>query len=125
LAREAWSELPLAVSFVSPLLTAKERGRIQELADLLKVRLQWLKTREYLNPRFRKNSPTRCYYCKQSRFRQVWPILKQMGIRFLLDGTNADDLKTYRPGIRASKEAKVISPFAVLGWTKEEIREVS
>ena len=48
-----------------------------------------------------------------------------MGIRFLLDGTNADDLKTYRPGIRASKEAKVISPFAVLGWTKEEIREVS
>ena len=125
LAREAWSAPPLAVSFVSPLLAAKERGRIQELADLLKVRLHWLKTKEYLDPRFIKNSPTRCYYCKQSRFRQARPILKQMGIRFLLDGTNVDDLKTYRPGIRASKEAKVISPFAVLGWTKKEIREVS
>jgi len=125
LAREAWSAPPLAVSFVSPLLTAKERDRIQELADLLKVRLHWLKTKEYLDPRFRKNSPTRCYFCKQSRFRQARPILKQMGIRFLLDGTNVDDLKTYRPGIRASKEAKVISPFAVLGWSKKEIREVS
>jgi len=125
LAREAWSAPPLAVSFISPLLTTKERGRIQELADLLKVRLHWLKTKEYLDLRFRKNSPTRCYYCKQSRFRQARPILTSMGIRFLLDGTNADDLKTYRPGIRASREAKVISPFAVLGWTKKKIREVS
>jgi uncharacterized protein len=106
-------------------LTAKERDRIQELADWLKVRLHWLKTKEYLDPRFKKNSPTRCYYCKQSRFKQARPILKKMGIRFLLDGTNADDLKTYRPGIRASREAKVISPFAVLGWTKKKIREVS
>ncbi|MGA3083632.1 MAG: ATP-dependent sacrificial sulfur transferase LarE [Thermodesulfobacteriota bacterium] len=125
LAREAWSAPPLAVSFFSPLMPAKERGRIQELADLLKVRLHWLKTKEYLDPRFRKNSPSRCYYCKQSRFRQARPILKQMGIRFFLDGTNADDLKTYRPGIRASREAKIISPFAVFGWTKKEIRKVS
>jgi uncharacterized protein len=125
LAREAWPAPPLAVSFVSPLLTAKERDRIQELADRLKVRLLCLKTKEYLDPRFKKNSPTRCYYCKQSRFKQARPILKAMGIRFLLDGTNADDLKTYRPGIRASREAKVTSPLAILGWTKKEIREVS
>jgi uncharacterized protein len=115
----------LAVSFISPLLTTKEGDRIQNLADWLKVRLHWLKTKEYLDPRFKKNSPTRCYYCKQFRFKKARAILKPMGIRFLLDGTNADDLKTYRPGIRASREAKVISPFAVLGWTKKEIRKVS
>jgi uncharacterized protein len=125
LAREAWSVPPLAVSFVSPLMTAKERDKIQELTDLLKVPLHWLKTKEYLDPRFKINSPTRCYFCKQSRFKQARPILKSLGIRFLLDGTNADDLKTYRPGIRASREAKVISPFSVLGWTKKEIRKVS
>jgi uncharacterized protein len=125
LAREAWTDPPLAVSFISPLLTTKERDRIQELAGFLKVRLHWLKTREYLDLRFKKNSPARCYYCKKSRIRQARPILNQKGIKFFLDGTNADDLKTYRPGIRASVEGNIISPFAVLGWTKNEIREIS
>jgi pyridinium-3,5-biscarboxylic acid mononucleotide sulfurtransferase len=125
LTREAWTEPPLALSFVSPLLTAKERTRIEALGSSLEVRLHWLKTKEYLDRKFIINSPSRCYYCKKSRLRQSRPFLKQMGVKFLLDGTNADDLKTYRPGIRASIEAKVISPFALLGWTKKEIREVS
>jgi pyridinium-3,5-biscarboxylic acid mononucleotide sulfurtransferase len=125
LAREAWLDPPLALSFISPLLTAKERERIQTLGGSLKTRLQWLKTKEYLDQRFIKNTPFRCYYCKKSRIKQARPFLNQMGIKFLLDGTNADDLKTYRPGIRASREAKIISPFALLGWTKKEIREVS
>ena len=125
LAREAWAEPPLAVSFTSPLLTAKERDRIQELTSFLKVRLHWLNTREYLDLRFKKNSPVRCYYCKKSRIKQARPFLNQKGIKFFLDGTNADDLKTYRPGIRASIEGNIISPFALLDWTKKEIREVS
>jgi pyridinium-3,5-biscarboxylic acid mononucleotide sulfurtransferase len=125
LAREAWSAPPLAVSFISPLLTLKERDRIEELTGLLNVRLLWVKTREYQDLRFKRNSPDRCYYCKLSRFKQTRPVLKDLGIRFLLDGTNADDLKSYRPGIRASEAAKVISPFAALGWNKKEIREIS
>jgi pyridinium-3,5-biscarboxylic acid mononucleotide sulfurtransferase len=125
LAREAWLDPPLALSFVSPLLTARERERIEVLGGSLKARLQWLKTKEYLDQRFIKNTPLRCYYCKKSRIKQALPFLNKIGIKFLLDGTNADDLKTYRPGIRASREAKIISPFALFGWTKKEIREVS
>ncbi len=125
LAREAWTDSPLAVSFISPLLTSMEQDRIQALTDFLQVRLYKLKTREYLDLKFKKNSPTRCYYCKISRFKQARPVLKKMGVRFLLDGTNADDLKSYRPGIRASREAGIISPFAILGWAKKEIREIS
>ena len=125
LTREAWPDPPLALSFTSPLLTASERDRIETLGNSLKARLHWLKTKEYLDQRFIKNTPSRCYYCKKSRIRQARIFLNQMGIKFLLDGTNADDLKTYRPGIRASKEGKIISPLALLGWTKKEIREVS
>jgi uncharacterized protein len=125
LARQAWVTSPFALTFVSPLLTAKERDRIQKLSDFLQIRPHFLKTREYLSPRFKKNTPNRCYYCKQSRFSQARPVLARNGIKFLFDGTNADDLKTYRPGIRASREAKVISPLALLGWTKKEIRQVS
>ncbi|MGC1405103.1 MAG: ATP-dependent sacrificial sulfur transferase LarE [Thermodesulfobacteriota bacterium] len=125
LAQEAWSTPPLALTFVSPLLPATEQERIQKLADFLDVRPYFVKTKEYLNLKFNKNTPTRCYYCKQLRFKQAHPILKERGIKFLFDGTNADDLKTYRPGIRASREAKVLSPLALFGWNKEEIRRVS
>jgi pyridinium-3,5-biscarboxylic acid mononucleotide sulfurtransferase len=125
LAREAWADPPIALSFLSPLLTLKERDRIETLGSLIKVRRHWLKTKEYLDQRFIKNTPSRCYYCKKSRINQARPFLNQMGIQFFLDGTNADDLKTYRPGIRASREGKIISPFALLGWTKKDIREVS
>ena len=125
LAREAWSAPPLALTFVSPLLTSKERDRIQKLIQFLGARLHRVKTREYLNQMFKKNTPTRCYYCKKLRFKEARPFLNQAEIKFLLDGTNADDLKSYRPGIRASKEGKIISPFALLGWTKKEIRQVS
>ncbi|MFH0788770.1 MAG: ATP-dependent sacrificial sulfur transferase LarE [Pseudomonadota bacterium] len=125
LAREAWTDPPLALTFISPLLTTPERERIQKLADLFGVRLHWLKTKEYLDIKFKRNTPARCYYCKQSRFRQAQPFLNQRGVQFLFDGTNAEDLKSYRPGIRASREANVLSPLALFGWTKKDIRRVS
>jgi uncharacterized protein len=125
LAREAWTASPLAISFVSPLLTPKERERIKILGKLLNISPSWLKTREYLDSDFIRNTPSRCYYCKRSRLKQARPFLAGREIKFILDGTNADDLRTHRPGIRASKEARVISPFASLGWTKQDIRKVS
>ncbi|MBA4393891.1 MAG: TIGR00268 family protein [Desulfobacca sp.] len=125
LAREAWTDPPLALTFLSPLLRIEEKERIQRLAELIGVRQHWLKTKEYLDLKFKRNTPARCYYCKKSRFRQAQPFLNQRGVRFILDGTNADDLKAYRPGIRASREANVISPLALLGWTKPEIRKAS
>jgi uncharacterized protein len=39
-----------------------------------------------------------------------------------LDGTNADDLHDHRPGARAAVEQGVVSPLAILGFTKAEIR---
>ena len=40
----------------------------------------------------------------------------------IIDGTNADDLKVYRPGVKALKELGIISPLAEFGITKDEIR---
>ena len=51
--------------------------------------------------------------------------METKGIPYLLDGTNADDLGDYRPGLRANRELKVVSPFALLGWRKKDIRRVS
>jgi uncharacterized protein len=47
------------------------------------------------------------------------------GYAFVMDGTNADDLSEYRPGLRALREAGVRSPLAEAMLTKEEIRALS
>ena len=46
-------------------------------------------------------------------------------IKFILDGSNVDDLSDYRPGSRAKKEFEVKSPLQEAGLTKTEIRQLS
>ena len=43
----------------------------------------------------------------------------------MIDGTNHDDLGDYRPGMRALRELGVKSPLMELGWSKQDIREMS
>jgi uncharacterized protein len=125
LAREAWGDGVTAVTFLSPLLPEEERTRIQGLIARFKVRHFWLKSFEYRDPDFQKNPPDRCYYCKKHRIGLARERLRRRRIPHLLDGTNADDLNAYRPGIRAAREGGIISPFAEFHWTKKEIRTVS
>ena len=42
--------------------------------------------------------------------------------RLIIDGTNADDIKTYRPALKALKELEIYLPFVDFNITKEEIR---
>ena len=55
--------------------------------------------------------------------------LKQISKRYhnaqVLDGVNHDDLHDFRPGIRASNQAGVISPLAELKIDKKSIRSIS
>jgi uncharacterized protein len=125
LAQRAWDRPPLAISFLSPLMTAEEKAGIRSLAQLLGPPLKIFQSRETRLPVFRRNPPDRCYHCKKNRFQQARTFLKKKGIPTLLDGTNADDLKDYRPGLKANREFGVISPLADLGWTKAEIRKTA
>jgi pyridinium-3,5-biscarboxylic acid mononucleotide sulfurtransferase len=125
LCREVWEKPPLALTFLSPLLPPPERKRIQDLSRRIGADPVWINTEEYRDPDFKKNTKRRCYVCKKSRLAQAKGILKKKKISFLLDGTNSDDLKTYRPGIKAAQEAGVISPLAQEGWSKEDIRRAS
>lgn len=47
------------------------------------------------------------------------------GFGVILDGTNADDVGDYRPGMRALAELGVQSPLKELGFTKACIRRLS
>lgn len=73
---------------------------------------------------FAANPPDRCYRCKS----RVYPVLmeeaRRQGITTLLDGTNADDLGSDRPGLRALREMGIVSPLAAAGLSKEEVRRL-
>lgn len=71
------------------------------------------------------NPPDRCYLCKKAVFSLCAERAREAGLAFLLDGSNTDDLKDYRPGRRALEELAVRSPLLEAGLAKAEIRQLS
>ncbi|WP_207637517.1 ATP-dependent sacrificial sulfur transferase LarE [Desulfotruncus alcoholivorax] len=70
---------------------------------------------------FCANPPDRCYLCKRVLFGKLQEVIQNQNA-VLVDGSNADDLKDYRPGMRAVRELKVASPLQQAGLAKNEIR---
>jgi len=69
-----------------------------------------------------ENPVERCYRCKRYLFKKILKEADRLGVSRVIEGTNADDLHVYRPGIRAVRELGIISPLADIGITKEEVR---
>lgn len=71
------------------------------------------------------NPKNRCYFCKQHIFGNILRQAKADGYDTVLDGTNASDQDSDRPGMKALQEMKVLSPLRLTGLTKAEIRSLS
>lgn len=85
-------------------------------------------TRLYFNPlelpEIALNTKDRCYLCKRAVFSHIIEAMKKMdmGASTLCDGGNKDDLSEFRPGHKAAREKGVLSPLALAGLGKNEIR---
>lgn len=94
-------------------------GYSQDIEHLF-IELQPLDWKEFVS-----NPEERCYLCKLRLYRLFLDELDKRDIHFLLDGTNTDDLKDRRPGLRAIHELGVQTPFVSCGLGKADIRELS
>ena len=72
-----------------------------------------------------ENPKNRCYYCKKRIFNAILEQAKADGYTLVIDGTNASDDASDRPGMVALKELQVRSPLRECGLTKAEIRKLS
>lgn len=72
-----------------------------------------------------ENPADRCYYCKSALFHALKKQAVEDGYNVLLDGTNASDEASDRPGMKAIRELEVLSPLRECGLTKGEIRRLS
>lgn len=112
----------LAVVFATAFHTAGETASAMKQAEELGVPAELVERDVLSDPVLRENPKDRCYHCKRALFSEMRRIAESRGIRTLVDGTNADDTKVYRPGRKALEELGVLSPLAVCGFTKDEIR---
>lgn len=83
-----------------------------------------IETDPLADPDVAANPADRCYHCKRLGFRRIVDAACELGVRVVLEGSNADDAGDYRPGTRAVRELDVRSPLMETGWCKDEEREV-
>ncbi len=125
MAREALGERALAITGVSPAVAPAEREEAAALARQIGIRHEWVETREMENPDYVANTPMRCFHCKDELYGVLDAIAERAGGAVIVDGTNADDAGDWRPGRQAAARHGVRSPLLELGFTKEDIRELS
>lgn len=112
----------IAITFKSAFQTKAEIAITQELAKKYNIK-QFICNIDVLHNKLLSENPKdRCYHCKKLMFEKALQLAKENNIKYIIDGTNYDDLNQYRPGLKALKEFNVISPFAKFEITKSEIR---
>ncbi len=115
----------IAVTAVSETYPAGELLAAKEFARSLGVTHKVLHTEELASEAFVSNTPDRCYHCKKELFAKLAAIAASEGIAFVIEGSNIDDLKDYRPGRKAAQEFSVRSPLVEAGLSKEDVRRLA
>lgn len=104
---------------------AFERSDARALAQQCGVPLTVLEADVLSLPAVAANPPDRCYHCKQAIFSAILEAAKAAGLPLVIDGTNASDDASDRPGMRALRELEVRSPLRECGLTKADVRRLS
>jgi uncharacterized protein len=113
----------IALTISTPYIPEREVEEAVEFAKKSNIPHKILKVD--FPPVIRHNPVERCYLCKKLLFTEILAFSRKNNYRFVADGTNADDLGDFRPGMKALKEMGIISPLLESGLTKKDIREFS
>lgn len=124
-ARDIYGDNLLLITATSSTYPFYELEEAKSLANLLGIKHKIIVSEEIDIPGYADNPPDRCYYCKSELFGKIKYIALKEGYDVIFDGSNADDLKDFRPGMKAKQEKGVISPLADSGFTKIDIRHYS
>lgn len=112
-----------AVTANSPLNTPEEKETAIKVAREIGAKHLVVEINDLENSLVSSNPPDRCYYCKKARFVAMLKLAAEKGLEVVVEGSNLDDLKDFRPGLKAVKELGVASPLEELGFTKQDVRQ--
>jgi uncharacterized protein len=116
----------IAVTVLSPTTPSREVNSAEKIAEEIGIKHKFIKANELLDMNFVKNPPDRCYYCKEQILSTLVKFAEDNHYKYVFEGTNADEIRSHRPGYNAIKLfEKVKTPWADLGFTKNEIRSLA
>lgn len=122
-AQAALGDRVLALTAVTPYMVRQEIAAALALATQLGVRHELV---EIPMPQgIEDNPPDRCYLCKRALYTRIIAVAEAAGFAPVLDGSNVDDLRDYRPGLRALGELGVESPFLGCDIGKADVRRIA
>jgi len=121
----ALGDRAIAATGLSETYAPEEMEEAKAVAIQIGATHVMVRTMELTDPRYADNSHQRCYFCKTELYTQLQAYAEQHGFAAVVDGTNADDLGDFRPGIRAAHKLQVRSPLQEAGLTKQDIRDLS
>ena len=124
-AHQALGDRMLAVTALSASYSGRDRQEAQAVVARFNFRHEFITTDELSNPAYRANNADRCYFCKDELFDKLDALVAQRGFAAIAYGINADDQGDWRPGQRAAREHKVLTPLLDAGMTKADIRELA
>jgi len=124
-ARDVLGPRALAVSAVSPSYPAEELEGARRVAAEIGIAHELVESHELDNPSYATNPLNRCYFCKTELYDLLGPLARARGFRFVVDGTNCDDLQDWRPGLQAKQEHGVRSPLVEAGYRKADVRALA
>jgi pyridinium-3,5-biscarboxylic acid mononucleotide sulfurtransferase len=124
-AKKALGNGAIAITANYKTLAEEELAVAWRVAREIGIKHKVIEYNELENASFVKNDTLRCYYCRTELGQHLAEEARRTDTSLIVDGTNIDDLKDYRPGIRALREKGVRSPMIELGIGKIEIREIA
>lgn len=125
LAFKALGRKAFAVTINSPLVPSSDLEDALKVSKYIGIKHITIPINELTLPGFETNPVNRCYLCKKYRFKKIIEFAEKMGIQTVADGTTADDVNEYRPGLNAIKELNVYSPLLEARLHKSEVRDIA
>jgi uncharacterized protein len=115
----------VALTATSPTVPPGELDAAKAFARDLGCRHLIVDSHEMENPSFAQNPANRCFFCKDELYRICHDQAGRLGIEVIVDGTNLDDLKDHRPGLKAADALGIRHPLVEAEMTKDDIRRYS
>ena len=115
----------IAITASAPVFPAREQEEASTFCHSLGIRQLCFEADVLADPAFCSNPPDRCYICKHQIFKKIIDIACKNGINYVCEGSNMDDTRDYRPGMKAVRELGIKSPLMECGLYKAEIRLLS
>ncbi len=124
-AKKALDKYAVAITADYNTLSVGELNSAKKVAKEINIEHKIITYNELDNAEFVKNDSLRCYHCRSELASYLLREAKNENVELIVDGTNIDDLKDYRPGIKALKENGIKSPLVELGIGKNNVRSIA